>query len=206
MSFPPYKLRGHIVEPRRKADIHAIAERTREVLQLSNHTPVDLCSLLDRLSVHYGLDYDVLEDHEMPISHAEAMCVPERATIYMPVQSLRAAARNVPRMRFTLFHELGHFILNHSRSYARGGNMEPKRYVDSEWQADQFAVAITMPASLIVSQKMYTAAQLVTRFGVSYEAAEHRIRNLQEEGQLPAPFWPTHKGGRPSSHQQKEKP
>lgn len=185
MSFAKqYKMRGSFVQPRKRVDIREIALAARKIMQLPDGA-VDLCNLLDQLSVTFGLDYDVVEDFEMPIPGAEAVCIPERAVIYLPKRSLHLASRNIPRMRFTIFHEIGHFILGHSRSYARGAKIEPKPYVDSEWQADQFAAEITMPLPIILKHQTYTAERVAKLFGVSTEAARHRLNNLRRDGHVP---------------------
>lgn len=199
-QYPPYVMRGTFVEPRSRPAIRRIAMDARKVLGLSDDYPPDLCRLLDEVSVKFALDYDVVEDSEMPIPGAEAVCIPEQAMIYLPQRSLARAAANEPRMRFTIFHEIGHFVLGHSRSYARSAGFEPKPFLDSEWQADQFAAEITMPLEVIVERQIFGANMIAATFGTSSEAARLRELTLRKEGVIQ----PTFRGGTMSLPQGKK--
>jgi len=167
----PYRLRGHIVTPRSTANIRQVAANTREVLNLPDRPP-PLDNFLESLS-EFGITVDVLDDHDFPIPGVEAMCVPETATIALKDSTYRLARRNDPRTRFTVFHELGHFILGHTKALGRG-RVEPKPFLDSEWQADQFAAEMTMPLPVIHAQGLNTPQRIAQFFGVSLPAATHR--------------------------------
>ena len=172
-------MRGDVVSPRKITEIRSIATTTRKLLGLEVGD-TNTWRLLDRLSVEYGVTYDVVEDHEMPHHHAEACCIPDQAIIYLPEKSVSAIDRGDPRVRFTVHHEVGHFVLGHSKSYARA-NVVPAAYIDSEWQADRFAAEFLMPSEVIIGEKLGTAALIRQRFNVSMEAASYRLHSLQTE-------------------------
>lgn len=171
----PYRLRGHIVPGRSTAEIRQTAVNTREVLKLTDRPP-PLDHFLESLS-EFGITVDVLDDGDFPLPGVEAMCVPETATIALKNSTYRLARRNDPRTRFTVFHELGHFVLGHSKALGRG-RVEPKPYLDSEWQADQFAAEMTMPLSAIKAYGLNSPQRIAQFFGVSLPAATHRHNQL----------------------------
>lgn len=176
----PYQLRGHIVSPRSIRNIRSVAQGVREVFKLPDDK-VPLAEFLESLST-YGITVDVLEDDDFTLLMAgvEAVCVPETATITLTDTTYNAARRNDPRTRFTIFHELGHFVLQHSKVLARR-NIEAKPYLDSEWQADQFSAEITMPLQIIKARGLSSATELARFFGVSLPAAANRLRSLRRE-------------------------
>ena len=85
----------------------------------------------------------------------------------------------VRRDRFTIAHELGHYML-HSRA---GSNPIAVKRAGSgrvEWEANWFAAGFLMPRNEF-KEKMaegYTDAELAEHFGVSQNAVEIRKQNL----------------------------
>ena len=72
-----------------------------------------------------------------------------------------------PRDRFTLCHELGHYLLHQPRyiSYARGS---VPTYCQPEWQANTFAAELMAPYHLV---KNMTVEEIVRNCGMSRTAA-----------------------------------
>ena len=99
-----------------------------------------------------------------------------------------AAGDSEPRRRFTVAHELGHFVYRGSEAKADPNQYE---YVDErsrlpragadpvEVFANQFAAELLMPEDVIrpVAKHM-SAAALATRFGVPQEAMSYRFDRL----------------------------
>lgn len=78
---------------------------------------------------------------------------------------------------FTIAHEIGHLFLhsNQKVKLARGES-SMKIYESTEWQADTFAAALLIPADKINNNdNKFTVA---SRFGVSVQAAEVRLKKL----------------------------
>lgn len=184
MVVEPYRLRGHIVNPRSTENIRGVADRAREVLKLGD-TPVPLATFLESLS-GYGITVDVLEDNEsiLMLMGVEAICLPDTATIVLSNSTYKAAQRDDPRTRFTIFHELGHFILQHTKVLHRK-NFVAKPFIDSEWQADQFSAEMTMPLSVILKRKLFCQDSISQYFKVSGPAAATRFRQLQKKQLIP---------------------
>lgn len=77
------------------------------------------------------------------------------------------AVEGVPRDRFTLCHELGHYLLHQPTlmSYARG---EIPRYRQPEWQANTFAGELMAPYDLV---KNMSVEEIMESCGMSKQAA-----------------------------------
>lgn len=78
-----------------------------------------------------------------------------------------AASAGSPRDRFTLCHELGHYLLHQPEfiSMARG---EVPKYCDPEWQANTFAGELMAPYELV---KGMAVEEIAVKCGMSDQAA-----------------------------------
>lgn len=178
-----YQLRGYMVSPLSTLAIRDIALYVREQLGLTREA-VDLELFLEQLT-EFGITIDIVDDEDMPgfSFHSEACCVPETRTIYLTEETYLKACKNDPRTRFTIFHELGHLILGHSKELHRANlPSEVKPYQDSEWQADQFSAEVTMPINVIYDLKLYSSDAIKKQFGVSEQAAKRRYEQLTKNG------------------------
>lgn len=132
---------------------------------------------------------DVLEDSDPFFKNgAEAKYVPEASCVFLKKSDYDACVRNtIDRSKFTFWHEIGHMMLNHSVSFSRGEGIEGTEipaYESSEWQADQFAAEILMPLDVMKAEGVCTIPGIVERFGVSWEAARVRIKQLKSHGSI----------------------
>lgn len=75
------------------------------------------------------------------------------------------------RHRFTIAHELGHYILHRNgvKMCRVAGNERIAAYLDPEWQANTFASAILMPKRLI---RGLTPHEISIKCGTSAQAAD----------------------------------
>ncbi|MGN1149378.1 MAG: ImmA/IrrE family metallo-endopeptidase [Sutterella sp.] len=80
-----------------------------------------------------------------------------------------------PRRRFTIAHELGHYILGHGS--ANRGNSR-SNCAQIEINANKFAAELLMPASVLRRYASLPSMELCEKFGVSAMALEYRLRNL----------------------------
>jgi Zn-dependent peptidase ImmA (M78 family)/transcriptional regulator with XRE-family HTH domain len=89
------------------------------------------------------------------------------------------------RQRFSIAHELGHFVLHHDSQHII--ELEPQSAGDppgydwqKERQANTFAAAVLMPSEWIrADAKSYSATRLATRYKVSPAAMAYRLANLR---------------------------
>lgn len=98
------------------------------------------------------------------------------------------AAEHPHRQRFTLAHELGHWIHKYQDlpDSQTAGKVEYRNEVSSwgtdpeEIWADQFAAALLMPAGSVISSysKAMTVKQMSRLYGVSPKALRLRLKNL----------------------------
>lgn len=91
---------------------------------------------------------------------------------------------HVNRKRFTIAHEIAHFLLHsdgqtefRDRTFARRAN-DPSHM---EREADQFAADLLMPANDVrkkISSGITSLSALAAQFGVSALAMKYRVQNL----------------------------
>ncbi len=91
------------------------------------------------------------------------------------------------RQRFTIAHELGHYLSGHSSFSHEETFVDPdKKYLDphhrDEEEADEFAAELLMPESLLkidVIQNKLSANDLATKYNVSEQAMWLQLINLK---------------------------
>jgi len=85
------------------------------------------------------------------------------------------------RLRFTIAHEIGHFLLHGERAVAERGGATSLATARYEREADQFAAELLMPEALMrqaVLEDGLDAGHLADRFEVSLGAMRQRLRRL----------------------------
>ncbi|MGN0405350.1 MAG: ImmA/IrrE family metallo-endopeptidase [Bariatricus sp.] len=110
-------------------------------------------------------NYEIVDPNEMEDMYGNT----NTGTNTMRIRSdvYERAVKGVPRDRFTLCHELGHYLLHRPEmmSYARG---EVPRYCNPEWQANTFAGELMAPYNLT---KNMSVDEIMKRCGMSRQAA-----------------------------------
>ena len=158
---------------------HEIAEaatQLRERLGCSSQYSIDLIKILefqmDRLFP--GFNLIVVEDGQLPstvlaLARGQPPEIIVRETIY------EGALNQEPRARMVLAHEIGHLALGHTGIRARSPTRSIRSTV-AEHEANRFAAFFLAPAHLAKDCK--NAAEISARFGISRQAAEIRIQEL----------------------------
>jgi hypothetical protein len=85
------------------------------------------------------------------------------------------------RLRFTIAHEIGHFLLHEGHAVAERGGAAGGATARLEREADQFAAELLMPEHLVrqaVLEDGADARRLADRFEVSAQAMSVRLRRL----------------------------
>ena len=85
------------------------------------------------------------------------------------------------RRRFTIAHEIGHFVLHPARVRPERGGVVTEAMRSEEREADTFAAELLMPEPLVrqaVLEQGANASLLADRFQVSTKAMEIRLRRL----------------------------
>ena len=85
------------------------------------------------------------------------------------------------RRRFTIAHEIGHFVLHPSRQRSERGGLVNQSGRAVEREADAFAAELLMPEDLVrdaVREHGVDSKRLADRFEVSLQAMQTRLRRL----------------------------
>ena len=100
----------------------------------------------------------------------------------VPICTIRSTD-SILRQRFTIAHELGHYVLQHGDSFRDNTkNFSLHNYDPKERDANQFAAEILMPKIAvdycIEKQNVKTISSLAEIFQVSTTAMRFRLKNL----------------------------
>ncbi len=85
------------------------------------------------------------------------------------------------RRRFTIAHEIGHFLLHPGRAVTERGGATNRATASLEREANQFAAELLMPERLVRQAALEEGAdarRLADRFDVSDQAMSLRLRRL----------------------------
>ncbi len=175
---------GVVVPPMSEALIARSAAALRKLVQKEDVPRFPALQIYEMLwAIEPAARFEVVEDHLM--GDDDARTYPEKGLILLRESVYDGAARGEGRARFTMCHELGHLVLHRGVSFNRvNPAMPPKIFQNSEWQGDIFASHLMMPAPLLLG---YARVEDVMRdFGVSYAAAETRLKKIKKGVTKPA--------------------
>jgi hypothetical protein len=154
---------------------HSIADIRRQAVRLLQCAGVtrEPVSLRDVVS---ALNLEVVQASGQPFS-CEAALEPVGDGHRIVVHH----GRSERRRRFTIAHELGHFVLHpHRLAPQRGGGVNTA-WQAQEREADQFAAELLMPEALVRQAVLEYGPEpdrLADRFQVSRQAMQTRLRWL----------------------------
>jgi hypothetical protein len=119
---------------------------------------------------------EIVSNNELPNQYG--VTYPAEHLIRLREDVYERAISGVPRDRFTIAHEIGHFIM-HRPAYialARNEGVEDiPAYKNPEWQANTFAAELLAPPHII---KGLSAAEVALMCGVSKDVASIQLKNL----------------------------
>lgn len=170
---------GFIVRPMSIEDITKAARRIRKYIGISEY--LDICKFLDMLALRDVVTYDII-DYDSFIQNwghnILAFVDTSRCTIVIREDIFREAEKGNARSRFTLAHELGHYIFHLNQPTLMRYSSDPRREIfrDSEWQANYFAGCLLAPQSLL--NESMSIEEIMRNFGISRKAAEVRYKQV----------------------------
>lgn len=154
------------VVPLSKAAIREIVKRFRKMFGLEDVLYFPVVQFIEWCLPELDMNYEIVPVNELEnaygITHTGKGVMKIREDVY------HGAISGNHRDRFTLCHELGHFLLHTPDrvSFARG---EVPAYMDPEWQANTFAAELMAPYNLI---RCMSVDEIVSECGMSYTAAQ----------------------------------
>ena len=177
-----YVPRGLPVAPRSIVGIREEADTLRKRLRL-DALPIDMHSLVEWHLHECGINWGIADVEQLGDMEAAASMA-ERA-LYLREDTYYALTESDTRARYTVAHELGHIVLEHSPVLGYSATrLSHEPFRDSEWQADTFAAEFLMPHTHIVGRRI-TATALAADCGVSLAAATTRLKVLRSQGLVP---------------------
>lgn len=153
------------VQPLSIKAIRDISKRFRCMFGLQNVLYFPIVQFIEWCLPQLEMDYEIVPvsemEHAYGITHTGKGVMRIREDVYV------GAIAGNPRDRFTLCHELGHFLLHTPDrvSFARG---EVPTYMEPEWQANTFAAELMAPHELIWGMSI---EEIMEKCGMSYTAA-----------------------------------
>ena len=170
--------------PQRQQHIRRKARKVLETLGMSSCLAPDIPTLLKRVKDHYPTF-----THEPKLAREmgsdEAWLDAETETLFYREGVLEDAAAGKPRARFTLAHELGHYVLNHPGTLRRNANKAV--YVNAELkgyerEADVFASYLLAPSEAV--SHCSSPQDVDARFQISSQAAEIAYERAKRDHRL----------------------
>lgn len=121
-------------------------------------------------------NYEIKPIDQMPNDYA--VTYPKDHKIEIREDVYINAVNDVPRDRFTIAHEIGHYIMHGPNSIALARNEKQEKipaYKDPEWQANTFAGEMLAPPEIIRGLSIF---EIMDYCGVSFEAARIQLSNI----------------------------
>jgi Zn-dependent peptidase ImmA (M78 family) len=166
---------SHIASPMSRNDIREFTKIIRDACGLTEVRYFPVVDLLEHLLPEIDKDF-VLEIAEVNSMREYGVAYPKDNVIILREDVYEGAIDGVPRDRFTIAHEIGHYILHKPNRIGLARSKEkPKPYQDPEWQANTFAGELLLPRSVIAG---LTINQITKECGVSRAAAEIQLRSF----------------------------
>ena len=162
------------VEPMSRKSIRWFAKKFRELFGMENVLYFPIVQFIEWVLPELGLDYEYASIQEMGdaygVTHTRKGIMTIREDVY------ERAIKGNPRDRFTLCHELGHFLMHSPErvSFPRG---DVPKYMNPEWQASAFAGELLAPYELVKDMNISEIAQ---KCGMSLSAAKVQYDNYHK--------------------------
>ena len=171
------------VPPRSRDSLVKSANELRKSLRIAT-AKFPILEVVEVLLPQYDpeFSFEVRAIEEMGDYHG--LTRPESKELILREDVYEGARKGAGRDRFTVAHELGHYLLHNSPGLAR--TIQPRAtipaYKCSEWQANAFAGALLIPENIALALKDPHA--IAQECGVSVVAADVQLKILRQKGRL----------------------
>lgn len=162
-------------KPISREDLANLAKKLREYMGLGNSYYFPIIQMIELIlpEIDEKFDLEIVEENELP-PNTYALTYPDESIMQIRIDVYNGVCKDQGRARFTLAHELCHYLLHDETniSFARNTKKLPA-YVDPEWQANAFAAELLIPKKLIEG---LTVNEIIEKCGVSRQCAEIQMK------------------------------
>ncbi|SER00151.1 protein of unknown function [Virgibacillus subterraneus] len=169
---------SYVAEPTSRKKIRQVVSIFRDTFGLVDDMLFPVVHFLEigLSEINKKFNYEVVSIEEMPDDYA--VTYPEEHKIVIREDVYDRAVSGVARDRFTIAHEIGHYIMHRPDFIAlarNDGKQKVPAYKDPEWQANTFAGELLAPPNIISG---LSASEISKKCGVSSAVAEIQLNNL----------------------------
>ncbi len=125
-----------------------------------------------RIAAHYGIRCKVATKEQLRGASGEISSFGDEIYISFLEDDPK------PRQRFTVMHELGHYLLGHLGD-KQMSRREDECRPEEEQTADKFAIDVLAPACVLWGLGMHTADDIARVCGISMQAAQFRAQRME---------------------------
>jgi len=160
----------------------SIAAQWRKAAGMNDVARLDAPSFIRWLKHNsYIKDYVCVPIADLPTS--EGKYEPDEGKIYFRQSTWQGAQKGNPHDIWTLMHEASHVILKHGETRLRAANINEKtrsrRAAQDEIDANRLTASIIAPFDKANFRLGTTADVIAAQFGLSYEAADRRVKEFE---------------------------
>lgn len=169
-----------IAEPLSIKQIREITNVLRQITDCNNKKCFPVVEFLESFLPSIDPEFTLIIEDVNSMGSCHGLACPEEKCIKLREDVYEKAIQGSGRDRFTVAHELGHYLL-HDNSHVTLARVEKNKKIEAfrnpEWQANTFAAELLVPLNLIDTQNIYEIAKV---FGVSNQVAEIRLNKLNQ--------------------------
>lgn len=171
--------RGVQVPARSKEEINGLANAFR--LRFARNDLSQKLDIVELIEVtlpritNLKFEFEIIDKETM--GKAEAAMAPDMMRMFIREDVYERLHENDARARFTIAHEIGHFVLHDGVALTRSNNNQHEVFRDSEWQADCFAAELLAPIE--ACKRHSTIKSIMDNFGVSRSCAKIRFNEIK---------------------------
>ncbi len=167
-----------IAKPLSRRAVRQIALELREIFDYTNTPYFPIVRFVELILPSIIPEFTFIVEPIETMGDCLGLTFPEENCMKIREDVYINAINGNGRDRFTIAHELGHYILHKSQnvSLARTVNKKIEPFRDPEWQANTFAAEFLIPQNLIAESD--NVFDISKTFGVSHQAAEIRLKNI----------------------------
>lgn len=170
----------YIAKPTSRKKIRELTNMLRKLTGMYNEFYFPIVEFLELVmpEIFTAFEYEIVPISEMPNEYG--VTYPEKNKICIREDVYERAIEGVGRDRFTIAHEIGHFILHKPGNIALARselNQEIPAYMQPEWQANTFAGELLAPPQII---KGLNVNEVSLKCGVSIDVSAIQLKNVNK--------------------------